>query len=224
MLRPSRYRHKAAIIIMILSGLFVLALFIAPATLEPGTVIGLKGRANAPDFHDQWKELSPFHFVIYSFGDMNCHQYEERTIIINGNQMPVCARDTGIFMGVVFGAILLIRGLATDNPSDSIISILPSRVRKLRFIRFHPGYSVIFILLALIVPTGIDGTVQLISGMTGLPFGLSYESTNPTRLITGFPMGTSVGMLISMLFMTLFSRRDNGEDPLVPWFIKRKGA
>ncbi|MFO8050118.1 MAG: DUF2085 domain-containing protein [Thermoplasmatota archaeon] len=222
MLRPSKFRHRAAIILFILSAIFVISLFAAPATIEPGTVKGLNGRANAMDYQDIWKDLSPFHTVIYTFGDINCHQIQERTIMINGNQMPVCARDVGVFMGFMLGAILMIRAVATDNPTDPLISILPSRIRRMKFVRLHPGYTVIVILLMLIVPTGIDGTVQLISYVSGLPFGLSYESTNPTRLLTGFPMGASVGILITMLFMTLFSRRENGEQPLLPMFVKAK--
>lgn len=221
MLRRSRYRHRTAIILFILGALFAASLFIAPATLEPGTVIGLDGRANALDYTDKWSELGTFHSVIYTFGDINCHQIEERTIIINGNQMPVCARDVGVFMGFSFGAIILARALATDNPTDTIISILPKRVRKWKLVRFHPGYTVVAILLLFVVPTGVDGTVQLISSMAGLPFGLSYESTNPTRLLTGFPMGTSVGALITMLLMTLFARREKRESPLIPWFVKK---
>jgi hypothetical protein len=68
----------------------------------------------------------------------------------------------------------------------------------------------------MIIPTGLDGGIQLLSTIGLLPFGLSYESTNPTRLLTGFPMGASAGALMTILIMTLFSRRDSGEEPLIP--------
>lgn len=203
-------------IMFILGLILVLSIFIAPATMEPGTVRHLDARANAMDYQDEWKELSPFHAVVYSFGDFNCHQKEDRTIIINDNQMPVCARDTGIFIGVLFGAAILARAVVDDSPAHTFLSILPRKFKELKFVRKRPGLTTAVLLLLMIVPTGLDGGIQLFSTMGILPFGLSYESTNPTRLITGFPMGIAAGSLMTMLIMTLVSRRDDGEQPLIP--------
>ena len=80
---PSKFIHRAAVIIFLLDLVLVVSLFLAPVTLEPGTVRHLDGRPNAMDYQENWKEMGPFHLVIYSFGDFNCHQKEERTIIIN---------------------------------------------------------------------------------------------------------------------------------------------
>ncbi|MFZ1794606.1 MAG: DUF2085 domain-containing protein, partial [Anaerolineae bacterium] len=35
-----------------------------------------------------------------------CHRIPERSFIIAGNQLPVCARDTGMFIGVLMGVIV----------------------------------------------------------------------------------------------------------------------
>jgi len=218
---PSKFIHKAPLIIFAVDLVLVVSFFVAPATLEPGTVIGLDGRANAMDYQDIWKDLSPFHFMIYSFGDFNCHQIEHRTIIINGNQMPVCARDVGIFMGVLFGAALLARGVVDDSPARTFLSIMPKRIATNRFIQRRRGIIVAGFMVLLIVPTALDGGIQMLSTMDLLPFGLSYESTNPTRLLTGFPMGTAAALLMTTLIMTLVSRRDDGELPLLPIFNKR---
>ncbi len=213
---PSKYIHRAPMIMFILGLILVLSLFIAPATLGPGTVRHLDGRANAMDYQDEWKELGPFHAVVYSFGDFNCHQKEDRTIIINDNQMPVCARDTGIFIGVLFGAAILARAVVDDSPAHTFLSILPRKFKELKFVRKRPGLTTAALLLLMVVPTGLDGGIQLLSTMGVLPFGISYESTNPTRLLTGFPMGVAAGVLMTMLIMTLVSRRDDGEQPLIP--------
>ena len=216
MLGYSRYVHRAPMIIFGLDLLLVVSLFLAPATLEPGTVIGLDGRANAMDYQEIWEDLSPFHYVVYTFGDFNCHQIEHRTIIINGNQMPVCARDTGIFMGILFGAAVLARAVVDDSPARTLLSTLPRRFRNNRFVKRRAGLTVAALMVALILPTALDGGIQLLSTVGVLPFGLAYESTNPTRLLTGFPMGVAAGLLMTMLIMTLVSRRDSGESPLLP--------
>jgi len=213
---PSKYIHRAPLIIFAVDLILVVSFFVAPATLEPGTVIGLNGRANAMDYQDLWKDMDPFHFLIYTFGDFNCHQIQERTIIIHGNQMPVCARDVGIFIGVLFGAAVLARAVVDDSPAATFLSVMPRKFANYPLVRKRRGIVVTVLLLLLIVPTALDGGVQMLSTMGLHPFGLSYESTNPTRLLTGFPMGMAAGMLMTMLIMTLVSRRDDGEPPLLP--------
>ncbi|MGA1848524.1 MAG: DUF2085 domain-containing protein [Thermoplasmatota archaeon] len=221
MLRPSRYLHRTPIILFALDLVLVASLFIAPATLEPGTVTDLDARANAMDHWEKWKELGPYHLVVYTFGDINCHQMEERSIMVNGNQMPVCARDVAIFIGFLLGSILLFRAVASDNPAETVVSVMPGKVRKNRFVRKHPGLTVTALLLLMIVPTALDGGIQMLSTMDLLPFGIDYESTNPTRLITGFPMGVAAGILMNMLMMTLLSRREGRDIPLLPIFSGR---
>ncbi|MBN1390421.1 MAG: DUF2085 domain-containing protein [Candidatus Thermoplasmatota archaeon] len=212
----SRYVHRTALLIFAGDLLLVLSLFIAPATLEPGTVINLEGRANAMDYQDIWNDLDPFHYLVYTFGDFNCHQIEQRSIIINGNQMPVCARDTGIFMGILFGSIILARAIADDSPATTMLSVFPKRFRENKFVGRRRGIVSAVILVLLILPTGLDGGIQMLSTIGILPFGLTYESTNPTRLLTGFSTGVAWGLLMTMLIMTLVSRRENGEPPLLP--------
>ena len=83
----------------------------------------LSGRANAFDYHSEdgwgniqtsgngdvghnqseygefvWSDLDPYAAFIYGFGDLNCHTKAERSWEVNGNQMPVCVRDVGIFL------------------------------------------------------------------------------------------------------------------------------
>jgi uncharacterized membrane protein len=141
--------------------------------------------------------------------------------MINGNQMPVCARDVGIFIGFLMGTILLLRAVVDDSPAHTLLSIFPKKFRRWRIVEDRPGISVTAIILLLILPTALDGGIQMLSTIGLLPFGLSYESTNPTRLITGFTLGAASGMLMGMLIMTLVSRRDDGEPPLLPIFKRR---
>ena len=92
-----------------ISTFFLLSFFIAPMVVETGEIPEIKnGRANAFDFATEdgfwssgndnvnsnetfaWTELNPYSAFIYAFGDLNCHNKGERSILINENQMPVC--------------------------------------------------------------------------------------------------------------------------------------
>ncbi len=211
---PSRILHKVPMILFGLVSLLVVLLFLAPATLDEGEVMGLDGGANMVDYWDRWSEMGPFHMVMYTFGDFNCHQKEERTIIVNGNQMPVCSRDVGIFLGMSFGSLMLVRARVDDSPMETGLSILPERLTKGRSKRIRAVIGVMGLGL-LFLPTALDGGTQMISYMGLLPGSLSYESTNPTRLLTGFPTGMAIGLIYSSLLMALFSRRDDGSEPLI---------
>jgi uncharacterized membrane protein len=45
---------------------------------------------------------------IYFAGDILCHQIAERSLFINGKQMPFCARCTAIWIGLTLGSGLMI--------------------------------------------------------------------------------------------------------------------
>jgi len=99
--------NKPIIILFFLSFVYAVSLFIAPLTLEPHTVEGLDGNANMIDYSDKWDKLSVYHKAVYTFSDFNCHQKHNRSYTINENQMPVCARDVGIFIGLSFGFLFM---------------------------------------------------------------------------------------------------------------------
>ena len=129
--------------------------FIAPYSLPSNSVPELSGRANAIDYafenswgndnhgeggsvgHDQsqhggnfaWSELNPIWALAYGFGDLNCHQKHERSWEINGNQMPVCARDIGIFLGFSLGCLFfLLRGFNRWTVRDTFLSVFQDKM------------------------------------------------------------------------------------------------
>lgn len=211
--------HRVPLFLAFLDLMLVLSLFLAPLSQPEGSVTDLDANANWIDHSDRWSEMSLYPKIVYTFGDLNCHQFMDRTLILNGNQMPVCSRDVSIFIGVMFGAILLTRASAHDHPAMVFSSILPRRFRK-GFFGKHPGILLAAGIVFLLTPTAVDGGVQALSTMSLLPFGLEYESTNPTRILTGFPMGMGVGMLVTSMLMSLLSRRDDGSDNLVMYVVK----
>lgn len=67
-----------------------------------------------------------------------CHRRRERTIQIRGRYLPVCARCTGIYIGMF--AFFLVQ----------------------LFIEFSYRLEVLFISILLMLPTAFDGTTQLL--------------------------------------------------------------
>ena len=198
-----------------ISGFLLLMFFISPLMLAEGSVPELSGRANAIDYmnegswgngdHDErgsvghnqsshggsfaWSELNPVFGFVYAFGDINCHQKHDRSWKLNENQMPVCARDVGIFMGFFMGSLFFrMRGYNRWSVRDTFLSVFDDD--SIESVYLNDGRLRLMILfLALgIVPMAVDGFTQLLT---------VYESTNIIRVITGFMAGFVIGWLVS---------------------------
>lgn len=92
-------------------------------------------------------------------GSFVCHQIPERTLWIGGRYLPVCARDTGAYLGFYIGCLML-----------------PFRNRK------ATGPPNLWMTFSMVVPILIDGVGQLFGFwtstndlrlITGLLFGAS---------------------------------------------------
>ncbi|OGS41481.1 MAG: hypothetical protein A3K67_04095 [Euryarchaeota archaeon RBG_16_62_10] len=147
-------------------GLFAIALawlalvISSPLIVPNGTLTDLSGVVGGHENDDQFAPLSSVPRAVYWLGDAECHQLANRSYFLNDNQMPFCARDLGIFVGLAAGFGLM------------------------AFFRYkvHP-----VILLAGLVPIGIDGGLQQVT---------DYESTNTLRIVTG----TVAGVVLALLF------------------------
>ena len=192
-----------------ISGFLFLSFFLAPSLLDEGSVPMLSGRANAFDYateddfgswgnqqtnnhssagHDQsqhgtfsWMELDPYTGFIYAFGDLNCHNKHERSWEINGNQMPVCTRDLGIFFGAFLGGLLFAyRGHNRWTIRDSFLSVFPDEKMTQIYLNDYRLKVVLGFRALAIIPISLDGGIQMLT---------SYESTNIMRVLTGTPFG-----------------------------------
>tara|TARA_B100000609_G_C17170741_1_gene411503 strand:- start:828 stop:1247 length:420 start_codon:yes stop_codon:yes gene_type:complete len=98
-----------------------------------GDLSGVVGKYDNKDVIEEMNFLAKF---IYYVGDLNCHQLSHRSYSYNDNQMSFCARDTGIFLGLVLGFMYASR--------KKIVLTLP-------------------LVIAALLPIGLDGTIQLLT-------------------------------------------------------------
>ncbi|MDD5448745.1 MAG: DUF2085 domain-containing protein [Actinomycetota bacterium] len=132
-------------------------------------------------------------WIFNQIGYSICHQIESRTLHFGGKALPVCARDTGTFIGFTFCFVLLLafNGLGKGR--------YPSRLK-------------VIVICLLLLPTIVDG----VTSYAGL-----RETSNAVRLITGSCAGVALAALVFPLFSSLFSRKRYGideESPLDSWW------
>lgn len=101
---PRRF-HPLVLIPFCITLAWVLMMFLAPLSLPAGSVPDLSGSVGRVDNADQTSKMNPLARWVYEGGDVNCHQKASRSLYINGNEMPYCARDVGIFFGMMLGCL-----------------------------------------------------------------------------------------------------------------------
>ena len=109
-----------------------------------------------------------------------CHQIPSHSLFFNNRQLPLCARCTGIYLGALWGFVLMM-GLG-----------------RLRAIRW-PSAPILAILIAFTALMGIDGVNSYIGFFPALP--RLYESQNWLRLVTG----TMHGLTMSVILLPIIS-------------------
>ena len=120
---------------VLLWGWLSLLLF-SPYMIDNGSTGDLSGIFGKYDNRDVIEEMNFLAKFIYYVGDLNCHQLSHRSYSYNDNQMSFCARDTGIFLGLVMGFMYASR--------KKIVLTLP-------------------LVIAALLPIGLDGTIQLLT-------------------------------------------------------------
>jgi uncharacterized membrane protein len=104
-----------------------------------------------------------------------CHRISERSFTIMGRAMPLCARCSGIYLGIVLTyAIMLLAG----------------RSRQAGL----PRLPLMLALFGLIAVMGVDGLNSYSHFFEGLPH--LYTPRNWLRLLTGFGTGLALGNFI----------------------------
>jgi uncharacterized membrane protein len=138
-----------------------------------------------------------------------CHRITERSFTINGRQFPLCARCTGMYLGVSLSVVAF---------------LLAGRGRRAML----PSGKLFLVLLGFIVLMGIDGLNSYSHFFSNTP--RLYEPQNWLRLLTGLGTGLAMGVIVmSVLAQTLWARPEykpileNGRELLGLMFLALVG-
>jgi len=194
LLRLRVYARPGLWLVIGISLAWTVAIVVAPLTIPPGKVVGLAGAANRVDYASLWAQLPPAQGAVYYLGDVECHQIASRTIFINGNEMPVCARDASLFFFITAGLVMAAVVKPDLAVSRAIVGMLPARLRKRLDKGARPLLFTWLLAFASVAPLGVDGVMQLVT---------PYESTNPVRFLTGVPAGVFLGLLIGLMIQSI---------------------
>jgi uncharacterized membrane protein len=112
-------------------------------------------------------------------GNAVCHRIPARSFFIAGTQLPVCARDTGMFSAALLGLVMFAATLPTRA------ALFPRR----------PMLFALALAFALWAFDGFNSYFLLATGRT-----LFYMPQNWLRLVTGALMGASLSAFVAALF------------------------
>jgi uncharacterized membrane protein len=125
-----------------------------------------------------------------------CHRIPERSFVIGGVQLPLCARCTGTYLGALAGfavMFLLGRSRAANLPPAHVLAI---------FVLFVAGM-------------GFDGVNSYLTLFPGLPH--LYEPQNWLRLTTGTFEGIALAGVVLPIFNQTMWADATGERALRDW-------
>jgi len=114
------------------------------------------------------------HDLIHFFGGAICHQLEERSLYAEGSSLSICARCTGIYIGII---------------STLFYLLLWKKKRPITI----PSKKTSFLLLLLFLPLIADGVGSYLH---------LFESNNLRRLITGISFGLVLPYFLFPLMST----------------------
>ncbi len=191
--------------LLILNLTWTASLFIAPMLLAPGTfawpyaqyplVAYHLGAANQLNYEPIWQTLWIYPRAVYTFGDLQCHQLWFRSLWINGNQLPIDARMTSMYIFANFGLVAAALAAPSTSSAQVMLNAMPGFLRR-RLSRLRPERASAIIVVAGLLPVAVDGFTQLFSSVT------HYESTNVMRILTGVPSGFVGGLLIGAMLVS----------------------
>ena len=109
---------------------------------------------------------------IFAVGSVICHQLPERSFFLDGRQLPVCARCTGLYLSGAAGlaawwAVKLLRGWRPQT--------VPPRLA-----------------MALLVIVATPTVVSYLTGVLGV-----WDGSNLTRAVLAVPLGVVAGAVVA---------------------------
>lgn len=117
-----------------------------------------------------------------------CHRITERSFVINGRQVPLCARCTGMYLGAILAMVVLwVSGRARHGDL--------------------PPLPLLLVFGGFVGVMGIDGLNSYAHFFPNAPH--LYEPRNWLRLVTGMGTGLTMGVIVlPALAQTLWAQPD----------------
>jgi len=143
-----------------------------------------------------WFTPAGFWGKMRALGYAVCHQLEERSTCIHGVCSPLCARCTGMYLGVILS-----------------LGYQAFQGRKAK----SPPVWVIVVLVLLFGWFGVDGINSLLHFFPNIS-GI-YEPSDLLRLITGFGVGLGIGAVLYVLFNRTAWSNWVEESPYKKWYV-----
>ena len=169
---------RIIILLFLMLLLWVILQFLAPFMFPSNTIQNLSGLPGVEDNTVLTRNMSFPWNIVYSIGDRLCHQRSDRSFFLNENQMPFCARCTGIWLGLTIGLGMSIRYI------------------------FRLSERLILLIFIGILPLAVDGTIQLF----GLWESNNILRIS-TGVLAGFTTGIAVGVIIDEFRETEFFQK-----------------
>lgn len=154
-LLSGRFGRRATLFLIVLAVIFVLGIY---------NVTDVDRLAHDP-------ALGGLDYAGYAI----CHRITERSFSVMGRQLPLCARCTGMYLGVVLSFLVL--GLAGRYKWAQL-----------------PSAKIMGVFLGFVIIMGIDGVNSYSHFFPDLPH--LYEPKNWLRLVTGMGTGLAMGVFI----------------------------
>jgi uncharacterized membrane protein len=167
-MKPRKNRLKNIIFLVFLFFfVWVLLQFLAPLALPTDSVSDLSGVVAFSDNDNVIQNMSfPWNFI-YKSGDRLCHQKADRSLFLNGNEMPFCSRCTAIWIGLAVGLGFMVLYVIELNEKFLVAIILS------------------------LIPIGVDGIGQLFGFWESTNF-IRFI----TGLLAGMVCGVAIGIIL----------------------------
>lgn len=111
-------------------------------------------------------------FFTYAAGSVICHQLPDRSFFLDGRQLPVCARCTGLYVSGAAGVL------------GWLVAKSAWRWRPMEV----PPRAALWIVAGAAVPTAIS----YVTGVAGV-----WDGTNLTRAMLAVPLGLAAGAVVA---------------------------
>jgi uncharacterized membrane protein len=110
--------------------------------------------------------------LLYAAGSVICHQLPERSFFLDGRQLPVCARCTGLYLSGAAGFLGW---------------FIWKTARGWRRFVVTPRAA-----LAIVIVAGVPTALSYATGVVGV-----WDGSNVTRALLAVPLGASAGAIVA---------------------------